>query len=211
MIRVAEPVWQWRSGHEHGAVALIKASLARDGRPVSVGEVLAGWRDDHDFRAAWAQWLADIPFKAYCWEMPPLDAARLADPFQCVFIDSPALAMMLADAQPFGDYLSADPTAADTATFANLGGDAWLVAPNPHGDPSAYVHLARFLREAPARQRVSIWSSLAAAIEPRLGRQPLWLSTAGLGVAWLHIRLDSRPKYFRYAPYARGEYRAAPQ
>ncbi len=26
---------------------------------------------------------------------------------------------------------------------------------------------------------------------------------AGLGVAWLHIRLDDRPKYYRHAPYAR--------
>ncbi|MGI9175867.1 MAG: DUF6940 family protein [Rhodothermales bacterium] len=24
----------------------------------------------------------------------------------------------------------------------------------------------------------------------------MWLSTAGGGVSWLHVRLDSRPKYY---------------
>jgi len=28
-----------------------------------------------------------------------------------------------------------------------------------------------------------------------------WLSTSGLGVGWLHVRLDSRPKYYTYEPY----------
>ncbi|MBX3248007.1 MAG: hypothetical protein KF901_12575 [Myxococcales bacterium] len=31
----------------------------------------------------------------------------------------------------------------------------------------------------------------------------VWLSTAGLGVDWLHVRLDARPKYYRHAPYKR--------
>jgi hypothetical protein len=29
----------------------------------------------------------------------------------------------------------------------------------------------------------------------------MWLSTSGLGVAWLHIRLDSTPKYYQHQPY----------
>ena len=29
----------------------------------------------------------------------------------------------------------------------------------------------------------------------------LWLSTAGLGVYWLHLRLDTRPKYYSFQPY----------
>ena len=42
----------------------------------------------------------------------------------------------------------------------------------------------------------------------RLGGKPVWLSTAGLGVGWLHVRLDDRPKYYRHAPYVREEARA---
>ena len=32
-------------------------------------------------------------------------------------------------------------------------------------------------------------------VEARIDDRPLWLSTAGDGVAWLHVRLDQRPKY----------------
>ncbi len=30
---------------------------------------------------------------------------------------------------------------------------------------------------------------------------PVWLSTAGAGVSWLHVRLDDRPKYYGHGPY----------
>ena len=38
-------------------------------------------------------------------------------------------------------------------------------------------------------------------MEARIGIQPIWLSTAGMGVPWLHVRLDSRPKYYAFGPY----------
>ena len=33
--------------------------------------------------------------------------------------------------------------------------------------------------------------------------RPMWLSTCGTGVAWVHMRLDQRPKYYTYTPFAR--------
>jgi hypothetical protein len=38
-------------------------------------------------------------------------------------------------------------------------------------------------------------------MQRRLNNKPVWLSTAGAGVAWLHIRLDDRPKYYGYTPF----------
>jgi hypothetical protein len=35
----------------------------------------------------------------------------------------------------------------------------------------------------------------------QLGTAPVWVSTAGMGVSWLHVRLDNRPKYYGYKPY----------
>jgi hypothetical protein len=35
----------------------------------------------------------------------------------------------------------------------------------------------------------------------RLNEKPVWLSTAGGAVSWLHVRLDDRPKYYHYAMY----------
>ena len=43
----------------------------------------------------------------------------------------------------------------------------------------------------------------AMAVDELLEEQPkVWLSTSGLGVYWLHVRLDSRPKYYQFKEFA---------
>ena len=57
------------------------------------------------------------------------------------------------------------------------------------------------MRHAPAAQVHELWRAVGAAMQARLSPRPTWLSTAGMGVAWLHVRLDERPKYYGYALY----------
>lgn len=85
--------------------------------------------------------------------------------------------------------------------FQNLGGDALLIVPAQRGSIECYSHLGAFLREAPSEQKQMLWQAVAGAVQENLSETPKWLSTAGLGVSWLHIRLDSRPKYYNYVPY----------
>ena len=75
--------------------------------------------------------------------------------------------------------------------------------PCPRGDLDAYGHLAAFVRGAPDSQRDGLWRSVASAMRRRVNAKPVWLSTAGDGVAWLHVRLDDRPKYYAFTPYRR--------
>jgi hypothetical protein len=89
------------------------------------------------------------------------------------------------------------------AVFPTLGGDAVRVVPCRAADPSAYGHLAAFARLAPEPQRHALWRAVGDAMARRVGAKPVWLSTAGAGVAWLHVRLDDRPKYYGYGPYRR--------
>ncbi len=193
--------WRWQTRERAGA-PIIMASLQIDGRAARIADVLAGWRSDDDFRRQWSRWLADIPIASYCWEMPPLTIDRLHSPFECVFVESPGLGVPRADPEPFAAFFPASPSEQDAVIFPNLGGDALLIAPTPQAQPEVYPHLARFLRSAPAHQIESIWQFVAKAVDRRLGAAPLWLSTAGLGVAWLLVRVDSIPKYYRYRPYA---------
>ena len=79
-----------------------------------------------------------------------------------------------------------------------------LVVPRPDGPPAAYGHLAAFVRQAPERQKHDLWPAVAAAMKARIGGDPVWLSTAGAGVPWLHVRLDNSPKYYGHRPYAQG-------
>ena len=54
---------------------------------------------------------------------------------------------------------------------------------------------------APKTQQQALWQAVSKAVEEQICGRPLWLNTAGGGVAWLHVRLDSTPKYYQFAPY----------
>jgi hypothetical protein len=57
------------------------------------------------------------------------------------------------------------------------------------------------VRGAPESQKHALWALVGKMMEQRMGSSPVWLSTAGAGVPWLHVRLDERPKYYGFGPY----------
>ncbi len=174
--------------------------MFEEGAQLSFGEVVALWREP-PFQGFFVGVLADVPFEAFFWETPPLTTKSLGDPFEAALIRAPQLRGARADPRPFAENMSSVRGAEGIVSFPNLGKDAQLVVPCPRAAPEVYAHLAAFVRGAPEVQRCGLWSHVAAAVEARLGQAPLWLSTAGLGVAWLHVRVDRRPKYYRYGPY----------
>jgi hypothetical protein len=161
--------------------------------------VLRRWQNDADFREFFNDLLADSPFASFRWETPPVTTASVGRPFEFVLLDSPGLARE-PDTKAFADYFSSDPEGG-VVVFPNLGKDAVMVVPCPIGPPSAYAHIGAFMRQAPRPQRHGLWEVVGAAMRRRLSTNPVWLSTAGAGVSWLHVRLDNRPKYYGYAPY----------
>jgi hypothetical protein len=168
-------------------------------QPVKFSEVLQRWQEDPVFRDFFIALLADAPFSAFRWEMPPITASSAERPFEFVLLDSPELASR-PDPNAFAEHFR-NKHSGDVVSFANLNSDAILVVPLPVGPESAYAHLASFVREAPDSQKHSLWMVVGRLMERRLGPNPVWLSTAGAGVSWLHVRLDERPKYYRHAPY----------
>jgi hypothetical protein len=163
---------------------------------VAFADVIAGWRTDRELRSLFNSLLADTPFTAFRWEAPGVTAATLSRPFECVVLDSPALARR-PDPHAFAEQFTSEAV----VTFPNLGGDAVLVVPCPVADHSAYGHLAAFVRHSPESQRDALWQAVGDAMAVRVGDRPVWLSTAGAGVSWLHVRLDDRPKYYGFAEY----------
>jgi len=153
---------------------------------------------DQDAGHALEQAIAESGFDAVFWECPPVRDTTLDDPFECVLVHSSALARVKANPAPFRHVLD---SAAPVATFDNLGGDATLVVPTSQASNNCYPHLAQFCRTAPDDQRRAVWRALGEAIHPRVQQRPIWVSTSGLGVYWLHFRLDSRPKYYTHRPY----------
>jgi hypothetical protein len=173
---------------------------ASDGLVLSYAQVIEYWRSDPDFARFFSGQLAASAFDAFLWETPPVTRTSIHRPFEFVLVDSPPLARAVPDAAAFAEHFDAASGQA-VVSFDNLGGDARLVAPCPVQPVTACTHLAVFLRKAPTAVAVQLWQEVSVAITRALNDQPLWVSTCGLGVYWLHVRLDSFPKYYRYAPY----------
>lgn len=176
--------------------------VERENGPMSFSEVLRGWREDADFRRFFVGLLNDAPYRAFRWETPPITAADVERPFEFAILDGPELSD-LPDPHSFEEHFVKANARESAVVFANLRRDAILIVPCPRAAMSAYAHLAAFVRMAPAAQQDGLWKLVGEAMQHRLGTKPVWLSTAGAGVAWLHVRLDDRPKYYRHDPYRR--------
>ncbi len=184
---------------EHGRVSKYQILCAR--APASFGQVLDWWANESAFRAYFTALLAESPFPAFRWETPALMRSTAAQPFEFVLINSPGFTSRATDASAYRDYFVDDDTDQGIVTFANLRRDATLIVPSPRTGQDAYGHLAAFLRLAPESQLDAFWRIIGTTVSQQISEQPIWLSTAGGGVAWLHVRLDSRPKYYSYLPY----------
>ena len=180
------------------AQSVIAVTTVSNDERMTFADVVSGWSTSPEFTARWVAALNAIPFEAYCWESPPLTASDLDRAFECVLVDSPALTRVSADSAPFEEHFKG---AHGCVVFPSLGKDATLIAPCPDDASTSYAHLAAFLRSASTAQVEELWQALAFSLRDCVRTAPLWLSTAGLGVSWLHVRLDSRPKYYRYRPY----------
>lgn len=180
--------------------AVRRYRIADGRRRIAYGEALELWRGDEIFRSFFVSLLAEAPFTAYRWETPPVAATNLDRPFEFALLNSPGLAVP-PDPSAFASHFESDEGRRGVIVFPNLAGDAELIVPLQRGPISAYAHIAAFSREAPADQRHALWVAVGAEMEKRIGDRPVWLSTAGGAVPWLHVRLDSRPKYYGFRAY----------
>ncbi|MCT7953160.1 hypothetical protein NG798_25505 [Ancylothrix sp. C2] len=190
----------WKTNAELSAnKRTIKFIITEVGSQLRFSDVLRLFCDSAGFRHYFSEELLSVPFSAFRWETPPVTIASIERKFEFVIIDSPEL-LQMPDVGTFSNYFQSH-AVDDIAVFPNLGKDAIMVVPCPINRDSAYGHIAEFLRNAPEQQRHSLWKTVGQAMVDRLSAEPIWLNTAGAGVAWLHIRLDSRPKYYHYLPY----------
>ena len=96
-------------------------------------------------------------------------------------------------------------------TFANLSGDSRLVVPCPYTENDQninitlnFAHVAKFLKNANKELIRETWKCIVNEATKTMitdHNKKLWISTSGLGVSWIHFRLDSRPKYYHWDEY----------
>jgi len=188
----------WQSTQKRINPNIIRYTFSADNTPISNSEIIALLKTSEDFIQFFIDILKDAPFDAFFWEVKPINKETLKDSFEFVLVKSSRLKDLKPDSSRFLKYFKDDE---QVVTFSNLRGDAHLIVPTPLGEQRYYAHLAAFVRFASLDQQIALWKLVATTFETLIGDTPKWLSTAGLGVSWLHIRIDSKPKYYRYQSY----------
>jgi hypothetical protein len=119
------------------------------------------------------------------------------------------LAERIVDIKPFIEKMGDDCLDNSVTSFFNLGHDAMLIIPcfrtqknNEVVEPPSYMtHFSSFIKSANTLHISNLWSCLGSQVLQLMQNtennlmEKIWISTSGLGVSWLHIRLDSFPKY----------------
>lgn len=151
--------------------------------------------------------------KSIYWECNPVKLENYESlTFQFVILDAPSLHRRGPDALTFAEHFTKCGAAVVTS-FKSLGNDSILIAPCPRlksSENSHMAHLKAFV-EGTAEEEISqlLWI-VARRLQDKLLQSPstpLWLSTSGEGVSWLHVRIDTRPKYYNLRDYMDPNYR----
>ena len=156
-------------------------------------------RDEPAMRATMSDTLRALGMTAMAWETAPLSRANAERPMVQLVLPHPALARAEPDRRPFDEHIAKGAGSEGIVWFENFGHDARLVVPCAPSPQSPFGHLVTFLASASASQRDALWQVVGQLACDHLARTdaPVWVSTAGMAVSWLHVRLDLRPKYYR--------------
>lgn len=181
----------------------IKYRIFYNDKLMSISQVLKMMTTNPDFRSFYSGILSGCPFESFYWENMPISQDNLDKTYEFVLIDADILGQMKADKSSFLPYFK--DTEKYVVSFLNLGRDALLIVPTPHAKEDVYGHLANMVRYAPEEQVQALWQNVGEKCLELLGRKNIWLSTCGIGVPWVHVRLDTYPKYYRYKEYSHAQ------
>lgn len=176
----------------------LRFGIEENGSPISNYRFLELLIDSPEFRTYYNKLLSECRYEAFFWENRPVNKQNINEPYECNLVKSSFLSKQAPDLQAFDEYLKSDQS---IVTFPNLGRDAQLIVPCPKNTNNTYTHIGTFVRGADDEQIQQLWKIAGQQMLLEIGTAPKWLSTSGLGVFWLHIRIDLRPKYYQTEDY----------
>merc|ERR1712232_1351495 len=146
--------------------------------------------------------------KTFFWECRPVTKAKVATlDYEFVMIHAPDMNLKATDGNAFDDKFEKDKgtmafiqfmTPSPPPKETNLMAPARAPGKDKDSPPTpleVYRSISSFFRGAPTEQKHNMLKLLGSHMPVRLsqlkdGNRPLWCSTAGYDVAWLHLRLD---------------------
>ncbi|KLL03482.1 MAG: hypothetical protein MRECE_10c011 [Mycoplasmataceae bacterium CE_OT135] len=174
-----------------------------DGSKLTFGEFIQLLKSkDQDFLNAFNEALeqAGSQLSAYFWECVPVSQTTKGKNFEFVVIKSESLDKITQDYSRFQEHFNQSQES--VVSFFSFSRDT-LVVPIPN-EKKNYKNLKEFINNAPSEQKNNFWQKVGEEMEEKLlnaDGAPRWLSTHGLGVPYLHVRIDKKPKYYSWKEY----------
>ena len=192
----------------------------KEGKQALYSEVALMLAENAAFRRDFAEVLrTGVDYDAYFFETPGVNSRTVAKKdFEFALLKAPELSGVKTDGSPFEQKLIGGCTDkklnVNVTSFPSTNKDAILLAPcptkgteiEPDFTTEEHAHLASFMRKGSAAQTDELLTDVGKALKSILlsskaKPRNFWLSTSGTGVHWLHVRVDTIPKYYTYEPY----------
>lgn len=175
-----------------------KFKILQGEKRLTFNDVIIFWKNSIEFIEFYNSILAESNYDSFFWEHPPMNIKSLESYYEFVLIKTNALSKITQDEFTFSEYFSYQKKA---NSFYNLGKNAKLIIPTLTNKSVNYSSISKFVRTSNKDQYREFWKLVGVEYETELGDKWKWLSTSGLGIHWLHVRIDSRPKYYTFKEY----------
>jgi len=192
---------------------VLKHKISKNGKQLTFQEVFDNWSDSHDFRTLFTEIIKNAHdehnFPGVFFESPPVQIKDVDSNYEFVLVKTGAFVSAKAERgfRDFKDKIEDDSCRdgeLEACSFGNLSGDAKLVIPRGRDGERKqhkYTDIMNFILRGDPKEVDDFWKATGNACKERISDRPMWISTCGTAVDWLHLRLDSRPKYYSYRPY----------
>lgn len=182
----------------------IRFKLKQEDQFLSFQKVFDLWRESSEFTCFYVSLLEEGEYSGLFWEHPPLTLIDLNQDYECIIYRTHAFDKKSVDEDAFKDFISSNHL---ITSFPNLGKNAMLIAPTKQNEAACYKHFGIFLQQAGKEQILALFQEIGKlTLEQINEKEQIWLNTSGMGVFWLHIRLDTIPKYYKTKRYKEIKY-----
>jgi len=151
-------------------------------------------QNDKKFRKRVIDDIKNIPFDEYYIYLGTIQNNK-CDDFKILIKQGSGFGR--ANSKPFEKYLKKD-----INVFTNLDKTCILISPKKRSNISTevYANIGTFMKAAPIAQIDNLFKIVAKEVLKK-PFENIWVSTHGHGVGWLHIRIDSKPKYLNWVNF----------
>jgi hypothetical protein len=140
-------------------------------------------------------------FDAIFWEFPLIKGN---DDTEFVFIKTDPKLFGHANPKIYSNYFINE-NENSAVIFKNISGDTLLISPTPsNGKNDEYSsHIMNFMKRSNnIMQKHNLLKMIGTIMTKNIKEgKTIYMSTHGLGVPWVHIRISRIPKYYQYKKY----------